>query len=563
MKKINQKILLVAILIIAAFLRFYGLNWDQNQHLHPDERFLTMVANDISWPASITEYLGEQNPLSPYNNKHNFFVYGTFPVYLVKFASEVINFDVYDYNNITLVGRMFSALMDLGVVVLVFKISKLLFNNKIALIAALLYSIFVLPIQLSHFFTTDTFLVFFLLFSFYLLLRTLQKKRFASIFYSMAGMSFGLALASKISALYFLPLVLSVFFYLLLQKRSGDAFVGTLLFVIPSFLTWRSLDPKTFVPNSIFRIDPRFTANIEQLRSFNDPGSFFPPAVQWINSTPIIFPLKNLLVWGLGLPLGLLLLFSIIYLIFQNSKHLIKLIHKKGLNNIVKIERTNYFMIIFLVWSIGFFVYQGTEFVKAMRYFSLLYPFFALFIAVSLIKSVKNKKIIIIIFAISTIYPVSFMSIYFNKHTRIQASEWIYENIPPGSAVTCEHWDDCLPLPLGRNNSLMYQTESLELFNPDSRQKWLEINNQLERADYIILSSNRLWGSIPSVPDRYPETTQFYQRLFSNSSNFLKIAEFTSRPTIPILGVELIDDNADESFTVYDHPKVMIFKKSS
>jgi len=41
------------------------------------------------------------------------------------------------------------------------------------------------------------------------------------------------------------------------------------------------------------------------------------------------------------------------------------------------------------------------------------------------------------------------------------------------------------------------------------------------------------------------------------------VAEFTSYPHIKIGSkqLEIIDDKADESFTVYDHPKIMIFKK--
>ncbi|MDO9122536.1 MAG: hypothetical protein Q7U31_12165, partial [Anaerolineaceae bacterium] len=41
-------LLIIVILLIGAFFRFTGINWDDNYHLHPDERFLTMVESAIS-----------------------------------------------------------------------------------------------------------------------------------------------------------------------------------------------------------------------------------------------------------------------------------------------------------------------------------------------------------------------------------------------------------------------------------------------------------------------------------------------------------------------------------
>lgn len=76
------------------------------------------------------------------------------------------------------------------------------------------------------------------------------------------------------------------------------------------------------------------------------------------------------------------------------------------------------------------------------------------------------------------------------------------------------------------------------------------------------MSSNRLWGSIPKVPEKYPIAAKFYKDLFSEKLGFKKVAEITSYPTIPILNILLPDNTADKSFTVYDHPKVIVFKKS-
>ena len=39
--------MLAIILIAGAYFRFTGVNWDQDQHQQPDERFMTMVAGQI------------------------------------------------------------------------------------------------------------------------------------------------------------------------------------------------------------------------------------------------------------------------------------------------------------------------------------------------------------------------------------------------------------------------------------------------------------------------------------------------------------------------------------
>ncbi len=60
---------------------------------------------------------------------------------------------------------------------------------------------------------------------------------------------------------------------------------------------------------------------------------------------------------------------------------------------------------------------------------------------------------------------------------------------------------------------------------------------------------------------RYPMTILYYQLLFSGKLGFERIAEFTSYPTL--FGIQFPDQVAEESFSVYDHPRVQIFKKTS
>ncbi len=554
MRKHASKFFLIGIFLIAFFFRFSNINWDQGHHLHPDERFVTMVGIAMKPMSTFGQYLDPQtSTFNPANIGYPFYVYGTFPIVITKIIAMNTGTDT--YADFTLLGRMLSAIFDSLVILYIFKTLKLLekkhsLSRNIKYWGAFFYAIAVLPIQLSHFLAVDTFLNFFTFSSFYyiVLYSYLRKKRYIII----SAILFGFALGCKISAIYYIPLILLFLFKPLTEEKKQ--FTKHLLYRIKMFsffgiivyIAARIADPYLFQNANFLDITPNklFLDNLKTLQSWSNPEAWFPPGVQWIHKPPILFALINIIFFGLG----------IFYAALTGCGILVTIMKKK-----------HWDFISIIVWMVFFFIYQSTQVSKTMRYFLFLYPFFAIFAAIGYIELTKrgNKLIQIILLLFVLIWPLMFYSIYTKPHTRTTASQWMHTFLPDGSTLLNEHWDDALPLPGNYKIQKQFMMDELKVYDPDTAEKWTIINEQLEKNDYIILSSNRAWGSIPTVPERYPKMTVFYDNLLSGKNAYKKVAEFTSYPSLAYLGIPLTinDDWAEEAFTVYDHPKVMIFQR--
>lgn len=568
MEKLKEKLLIALILVIGFVFRFNNLNWDENFHLHPDERFLTMVGNAMTLPKSINEYLDpEASKLNPSNIGYNFFVYGDFPLILTKILAVNNNLD--SYNDFTILGRYLSASLDLLIIIIVFKVSKLLFpkQKEIHFWSAFFYAIAVYPIQASHFFTVDTFLSLFMFFSFYFSLKSNYKKYLQNTV--LSAIFFGLAVASKISALYILPLILFFIVTGILQKYKIKELLKKRLFHFISFstlilglfflivyLTVRFSNPYYFQTADLLnsQLNKEFINSINQLKNFTGKNIWYPPAVQWTNK-PVTFLLTNLMLVGVGLPCFVFLIIGFIW-ILKNLK-------LKPLDVFYKTKK--YTLAVILIWVFGYFFYQSFQPFKSIRYTIYLYPFFALISGVGInfiLKNIKNRLFINIsslIFVILLLsWPLLFSTVYFFKNTRVEASEWIYKNLQNNSLILSESWDDGLPLPVLKNHGKQFNGEQLPIFDADTPEKWQRMDNLLNKADYYILSSNRGWGSIPTAPEKYPKMSQFYKELLEDKNpNYKKIKQFNP---YYYQFLKFPNNWVEETFTVYDHPQVLIYK---
>jgi hypothetical protein len=161
-------VILALILIVAAVFRFNALEtWDGDSHQHPDERFMTIVASQVSMPASIADYFNTaRSSLNPYANGQSNYAYGQLPLTLTRWVAEALPVPnqgpaFTSYERVYEVGRVLSALSDLGTIIFAWLLARRVFGVRVAHLTALLLALTVLDIQLSHFFAVDTFATFF------------------------------------------------------------------------------------------------------------------------------------------------------------------------------------------------------------------------------------------------------------------------------------------------------------------------------------------------------------------------------------------------------------------
>ncbi len=76
----------------------------------------------------------------------------------------------------------------------------------------------------------------------------------------------------------------------------------------------------------------------------------------------------------------------------------------------------------------------------------------------------------------------------------------------------------------------------------------------------MTVSSNRLVNSLPRNTINYPLSSRYHQMLFDGELGYELVAEFTSYPQL--FGIEVSDYSVQESWSSYDHPRVLIFQKS-
>ncbi len=465
---------LLAILLVAGWVRTYNIDWDEGTHLHPDERYLTMVVSALEFPETLAQYWNvETSPLNPANKGYGGYVYGTLPLFATRVVATWMDRacltppnpfgallraallndsgpcyvgQYTGYGGIHFVGRALSAFADLATLVALALLARALYGHKTALLAAALYAFTVLPIQHAHFFVVDSFATVFVTWT---LCFAMYAARYRQPWLLLpAGFATGLAVASKISVW---PLAGIVGLAALLHCKSDAeaklrcrfaftlaSIVAVVLSGILAAFAFRIAQPYAFAGPGFFgvRINPVWMNTMRDAQEMATGLRDVPFGHQWTARTPLVFPWVNMLFWGMGLPLGISAWVgwgTMAWSLFRKRewRHLL-----------------------LWVWGTVFFLYQATLWVKSMRYLLPVYPVFTIFGAWALMrgahwawhwtqpallwrKIARGALLILpgVVLAGTLVWALAFLQIYSRSLTRVEASRWMFGNIPTAATA--------------------------------------------------------------------------------------------------------------------------------
>lgn len=576
-KKLSaHKIILLLIIGIGAFLRFYNLNWADGYFFHPDERNIGMAVAGIN-PAA-----GDFNP--------DFFAYGSFPIYMVYIFSKG------DFAASILIGRLLSAIFSTVSLVLIYLITRQLLTailarskhslantekvNKYATLTTAVAAFSPALIQFAHFTTFESFLTFeYLLFA-YFGIKLIHKPSWAN--YLILGVIVGLAIGTKIVSLFLLAIFVLIHLLVVLNKRSETQdrlrFITELPFRLLSlnFITSLLLIAVVFIATNPFMfLDyESFRGSLEYESAVARGTLLVFYTQQFLETVPFVYQFFYVFPSLVSWPLTVLGIAALIYLTVYCIRYGLIFLFKNT-------DKVKLPLIVFVLTGLGYTVFHLTMFVKWSRYMQPAVPFLIIATVLVLVNfSFKGNKLfrylakglLYTASAVAIIQGINFFTIYLKPDPRLEAAAWLAENSDDNASFAGEVYDigmTAFNASLGTHRITEFDYYHLDDDN-ETEAKLAELETLLEESDFVIVPAERIYPTRARLPERFPEGYNHYQALFAEELGFVKVAEFTRTTLLEdILGMRFYSGgvfaplNYDETFRVFDQPSITIFKQKT
>jgi YYY domain-containing protein len=449
--------------------------------------------------------------LNPHNANVGMYAYGTLPLFMAYWLSDVVrqldalNIPFISFQGETLVWRFLSALFDTLTILVVFFTGRRLHNKWVGLIAAVLYACAPLAIAKAHYGTVNSITAFFVALSIWAAVAVQDKGRF--LHFTIFGIALGAALAGRINVIPLAGVVVLAAMVNAAPVLDGRVpwdererllwrnLLGVFIAGITTILAFRLFNPYAFTGPTFFHIIPngRWLADASNSSAAVSGNSDIPPNWQWLARPSYLYPLKDMLFWGMGLAMGISAWIGVLWAGYR-------IVRGKpfALRNILPV-----------VWIVVYFGWIGGLWVMTMRYYLPLYsslalmaawliyelwrlaqyretdvaltrivlgllgaifaaiPLFAVNAGVAITPTLTASVIIAVVLIVFAVLPgfrqratvlgifvvgftvlwgLMFTNIYRHQVTRIQASRWVWENVPGDFAMQVEGAPEGTPL---------------------------------------------------------------------------------------------------------------------
>lgn len=573
--------------------RLWNIDFDQRQHLHPDERHWALTSDAIRTAAEPTphgtlsgpvlDWLdGQRSPADAYRGTESF-LYGPVSLATARATAGWLQDGIVDKNQpadalahalnavgipliasdgsprfddgygVDLIGRLQGAVFDTLTIVVVGLIARRLAGRLAGLAAAAMYGGSVLAIQYAHFLGSEPLLGLACALTVLCALRMDRSPdlRLSGISGVVTGLAAGTAVAAKLTGVGLVAVPVIACAVLLVRHHRRSDVVRLLAVLAGVAVAFRVLNPGAFDGLGI-SLSKSFRNDLRVVGTLSDIDT--PPAVQWASRVPVLQPLYWLSVFTIGPGV----------------------VFAAGVGAIAMFRRRRLLGLWTLTVSLGAVVlpfgYVVATALPSGRYFVPMSPAIHAVAGIGVAALIRRAwrsrgwirtgaaSLAVVTMGLSLLWGAAFVNgVYGHTNTRIAASLWLADNSPAGSVLSVEAWDDGLPLRLPHLEVDRFTAVQFDLFGPDSQEKVRHLADQLTSVDYVVESSPRVWATVVRIPARFPSTTRFFAGLDSGDLGFDRVATFTSHPRLWFF--DLADATAEEAFSVYDHPEVRIWKR--
>ena len=257
-----------------------------------------------------------------------------------------------------------------------------------------------------------------------------------------------------------------------------------------------------------------------------------------------------LLKWGMGLPLALLVSFSVIYAL---AKSILSL-RKSVATNLFANKKTQTGLLI-LAFAIPYLLFIGTFKVSFTRHLLILYPVLTVFAATFLVSLDKRIGIFFgsAVWLYSFVYTAAFASIMLSQPTTQKASEWISVNIPHDNSISRapEILFDWLIPELDR-----------EMVSEDEESEWaliIQPNREvIEKYEQNPQGYEQVdWYPLEEI--EIEETLLFYKEVLEEGSRYELHKTFRRSPQF--LGIRMSDKEAPFPIRALIHPEIRLYRR--